>query len=53
MTAFPEGTQYITLPTSQKGYHAGKPIESVVYCLSIHSVCAVIFPSFMHFNHLI
>ena len=21
------------LPTSQVGYHAGKPIESVVYCL--------------------
>ena len=22
------------LPTSRMGYHAGKPIESVVYCLS-------------------
>ena len=24
------------LPTSRVGYHAGKPIESVVYCLNIH-----------------
>ena len=23
------------LPTSRVGYHAGKPIESVVYCLNI------------------
>ena len=23
------------LPSSRVGYHAGKPIESVVYCLSI------------------
>ena len=23
------------LPTSRVGYHAGKPIESVVYCLII------------------
>ena len=23
------------LPTSKVGYHAGKPIESVVYCLNI------------------
>ena len=25
------------LPTSCMGYHAGKPIESVVYCLNISS----------------
>ena len=25
------------LPTSRLGYHAGKPIESVVYCLNILS----------------
>ena len=25
----------IVLPTSRVGYHAGKPIESVVYCLII------------------
>ena len=25
------------LPTSRVGYHAGKPIESVVYCLNILS----------------
>ena len=25
------------LPTSRAGYHAGKPIESVVYCLNILS----------------
>ena len=24
------------LPTTCVGYHAGKPIESVVYCLNIH-----------------
>lgn len=24
------------LPTSRIGYHAGKPIESVVFCLNIH-----------------
>ena len=23
------------LPTSRVGYHAGKPIESVVYCLNV------------------
>ena len=23
------------LPTSQVGYHAGQPIESVVYCLNL------------------
>ena len=26
------------LPTSQVGYHAGKPIESVVYCLNITQI---------------
>ena len=26
------------LPTSRVGYHAGKPIESVVYCLIILSI---------------
>ena len=31
-TSFPR-----VLPTSRVGYHAGKPIESVVYCLSILS----------------
>ena len=31
------------LPTSRVGYHAGKPIESVVYCLSMESQTSAVF----------
>ena len=32
------------LPTSRVGYHTGKPIESVVYCLNISALYPAIYP---------
>ena len=32
-------SKYLKKPTSQVGYHAGKPIESVVYCFYKITFC--------------